>query len=109
MNTNSIIETLEEYGYSTTNNPSEAIYIFPNGLMISGDFDYGSRGTDHRMIECFMESDRYDNNFWNDVHEQLQVVRLVPETMFALIINGQQLTNEQLTIINNNGYEVEIY
>lgn len=109
MNTINIIETLEEYGYTTTNNPNEAIYIFPNGLMISGDFDCGMRGTDHRMIECFMESDRYDNNFWDDVHEQLKVVRLVPETRFALIAEGQEITSEQLEIINDQGYEIEIY
>lgn len=109
MNMNAIIETIEEYGYSFTDNPKEAIYIFPNGLMIDGGFDCGSRGEDHRMIECLMETDRYDDNFWDDVHEQLQVVRLVPETMYALIAKGQELTHEQLTIINENDYDIEEY
>lgn len=106
---NSIITELEENGYTFTKNAKEAIYIFPNGLMIDGVFDYGSRCEDHRMIECLMESDRYDNNFWNDVHNQLGVVRLVPETMYALILKGQKLTEQQINIINRNGYEIEEY
>lgn len=109
MNMKTVYATLEEYGYELTTNPNEAIYIFPNGEMIDGGFDCGSRGEDHRMIECLMESDRYDNNFWDDVHSQLQVVRLVPETMFALISVDQELTNEQLSIINSTGYEIEVY
>lgn len=109
MNMTTIINELEENGYTFTKNGKEAIYIFPNGLMIDGMFDYGSRSEDHRMIECLMESNRYDNNFWNDVHNQLGVVRLVPESMIALIIQGQELTNEQSTIINKWGYDVEEY
>jgi hypothetical protein len=106
---NQIINELEENGYTFTKNGKEAIYIFPNGLMIDGVFDSGIRGEDHRMIECLMETDRYDENFWDDVHSQLGVVRLVPETMYALIAKGQQLTKQQLNIINKAGYEVEEY
>jgi hypothetical protein len=109
MNTETINTILEENGYQLTNNPKEAIYIFPNGEMIDGGFDCGSRGEDHRMIECFMDSDRYDDNFWNDVHDQLKVVRLVPETMYALIAVDQELTKEQLNIIKEAGYEIEEY
>jgi hypothetical protein len=106
---NEIANTLEENGYTFTTNPKEAIYIFPDGSMIDGCFDYGSRGEDHRMIECLMESNRYDKNFWDDVHSQLNVVRLVPETMYALIAKGQQLTKQQLKIINKAGYDIEEY
>jgi hypothetical protein len=106
---NEIINTLEENGYTFTKNAKEAIYIFPNGLMVDGMFDYGSRSEDHRMIECLMDSDRYDNNFWDDVHEQLKVVRLVPETKYALIAQNQELTKEQLTIIKKTGYDIEEY
>jgi hypothetical protein len=106
---NQIINTLEENGYTFTKKAKEAIYIFPNGLMIDGVFDYGSRSEDHRMIECLMDSDRYDNNFWDDVHNQLGVVRLVPESQYALIAVNQELTKEQLVIINKLGYEVEEY
>lgn len=109
MNMNQIINELEENGYTFTNNGNEAIYIFPNGLMIDGMFDYGNRSEDHRMIECLMESDRYDDNFWDDVHDQLKVVRLVPETKFALISKGQELTKEQLTLIEKWGYDIEEY
>lgn len=109
MNMNTIINELEENGYTFTKNAKEAIYIFPNGLMIDGVFDYGSRCEDHRMIECLMDSDRYDSNFWEDVHNQLGVVRLVPESMVALIIEGQKLTKEQLTIIKKWKYDIEKY
>lgn len=106
---NKIISTLIEEGYSLTNNGNEAIYIFPDGEMIDGAYDYGSRSEDHRMIECVMSTDRYDDNFWEDVHNQLKVVRLVPETKFALILKGQELTEKQIKIIERYGYEVEEY
>lgn len=109
MNMKQIKNKLIEYDYKLTTNPMESIYIFPDGSMIDGGFDCGSRGEDHRMIECLMESDRYDNHFWDDVHIQLNVVRLVPESMIALISKGQQLTKKQLTIINKTEYLVEEY
>lgn len=104
-----LLELLEEDGYSLTNNIQHAIYIFPNGDMIDGGFDCGSRGEDHRMIECLMNIDRYDNNFWESVHAQLQVVRLVPETKFALIANGQTLTDKQIQAIKKAKYQIEVY
>jgi hypothetical protein len=98
-----------EEGYNMTDNINEAIYLLSDGSMISGDFDYGSRGTDHRMIEILMESDRYDDNFWNDVHTQLEVVRLVPESNMALIIEGQELSTAQEALLINTEYEIEVY
>lgn len=109
MNMKAIIDELIDNGYELTENPMEAIYIFEDGTMIDGIFDCGLRSEDHRMIECLMESDRYDNNFWDDVHSQLKVVRLVPETKFALIAENQILSPIQESIINEYGYEVEVY
>ncbi|WP_353856762.1 hypothetical protein [Bacillus sp. Bos-x628] len=104
-----ITETIIEEGYTMTDNFYEAIYMLADGSMISGDFDYGVRGTDHHMIECVMDSDRYDDNFWDDVHTQLNIIRLVPETEIALIKEGQELTEEQQEILKEYSYELEVY
>lgn len=109
MTVSQITETLLEEGYNMTDNLYEAIYILEDGSLISGDFDYGLRGTDHRMIECVMDSDRYDENFWKDVHDKLNVVMLVPETSFALIKEGQELTEEQQEVLNGSTYVIEVY
>jgi hypothetical protein len=108
MTNEQLVNEIIEEGYNMTDNIHEAIYLLSDGQMISGDFDCGMRGTDHRMIECIIDGDRYDNDFWNKVHE-LGLVRLVPETEFALIIEGQELTAIQEKIINEIGFEIEAY
>jgi hypothetical protein len=111
MNNKKLLEAILEEGYSTTENPLEAIYIMTDGTMIWGDFDLGMRGTDHRMIEYFVDGlNRYDGNkFWEVVHLQYGLVRTVPESMIALIKEGQELTEAQKRIIEEAGYEIEIY
>ncbi|MCY0092269.1 MULTISPECIES: hypothetical protein [Bacillus amyloliquefaciens group] len=103
-------EIIEE-GYNFTENPMEALYILSDGTMISGDFDCGIRGTDHRMIDSVVEgSDRYDESkFWDIVHYDLQLVRTVPETKIALIGTKQVLTADQKRIISDAGYKIEKY
>lgn len=110
MTTEQLVNAIIEEGYNMTDNLDEAIYILADGQMISGDFDCGVRGTDHRMIDCVADGDRYDGeDFWNNVHNDFQLVRLVPETQIALIIEGQELTEEQEEILNNSSYEIEVY
>lgn len=109
MNTNQIADQIIEEGYSMTGNIMEAIYLLEDGQMISGDFDCGMRGTDHRMIECIAEGDRYDNDFWDNVHANFNLVRLVPETMIALITVGQEITAIQEEMLESAGYELEEY
>jgi hypothetical protein len=93
-----------------TDNPFEALYILADGSMIWGEFDCGVRGIDHRMIELFVDgADRYESKFWDIVHYELGLVRTVPESMTALIKEGQKLTEEQKRIIENAGYELEVY
>lgn len=99
----------EDNGYNMTDDFSQAIYLLYNGEMISGDFYYGTRSTDHRMIECTMEIDRYDKNFWDEVHERFYIVRLVPESQTALIKVGQKLTDAQAFILTSYMYRVEEY
>lgn len=77
--------------------------------MISGDFDLGIRGTDHRMIESLMDIDRYDDNFWSKLHAQTGVVMYVPETKFALIAENQQLTEIQKELLESVNAKIEVH
>lgn len=104
-----IEENIEDEGYQFTDNPEEAIYILTNGKMIDGMFDYGSRGEDHRMIEAFTKKDRYDDGFWDEVHLDMGLVRLVPETYVALVRQGQRISDEQKAILEEVGYDIEEY
>lgn len=104
-----IIRELEFNGYSLTDNPYEAIYVMRNGNLISGDFDMGIRGTDHRMVECLVNTNRYKDDLWDVVHNNLGLVRLVPETKIALINEKQELTQVQKSFINDYDFEIEVY
>jgi hypothetical protein len=77
--------------------------------MISGEFEMGSRGIDHRMIECAVDFDRYDQNFWSKIHHKFNLVMMIPETKQALIQENQKLTPIQKRVIEKAGYEVEVY
>ena len=92
-----------------TDNPDEAIYVFPNGCMIDGDFDYGCRGNDHRCIEELTNTNRYDNGFWEEVHYELGLVRIVPEYGEVLIGERQKLSKAQEEIIECLGWEISAY
>ena len=104
-------ETLENDGFEVTTSPDEAIYITPEGLLISGEFDCGVRGVDHRCIGSYVPVESYDDScgFWNHVHNVLGLVRLVPETMTALIGNKQALTKVQIDTLMSSGYQIEAY
>lgn len=63
MNNDILVNKVLEAGHELTENVQEAIFLLSDGRMISGEFDYGARGVDHRMIECAVDFDRYDPNF----------------------------------------------
>lgn len=92
-----------------TENPYEAIYMFPNGCMIDGDFDCGCRGNDHRCIEEITKADRYSNDFWEEVHYELGLIRIVPEYGEVLIGERQKLSDAQEEMIDYLGWEVDAY
>ncbi len=109
-----LMKLLDENGYYLTDNIKESIYILRNGKMISGNFDCGIRGVEHREIaELFIEDeDRYSPTIWSDLHDRTGVVMVVPEKMELLIMEGQELTEEQIETINDpsNPYsEIEEY
>lgn len=107
----SMVDKLAEAEVNTTTNILEAIWLLGDGTMISGDFDCGSRGTDHRVIESVVEDfDRYDGQaFWDHVHEAYGAVRLVPEAMLALVKENQHIGAEHEALVENAGYTWEVY
>lgn len=97
-----IIKILDSEGIELTSNIDEAIYILADGRMVSGMFECGVRGIDHRVMEILFEDvDRDSENFWDEVLNRACLVMYVPETKTVLIKRNQNITDEQLKIINN--------
>lgn len=97
-----IIKILDSEGIELTSNIDEAIYILADGRMVSGMFDCGVRGIDHRVMEILFEDvDRDSENFWDEVLNRACLVMYVPETKTVLIKRNQNISDEQLKIINN--------
>jgi len=107
--TKAMVKRFVEAGGYMTDSVSTAIYILADGQMIDGEFDGGCRGQDHRIIECAVDGDRYDNDFWDNLHKNYRVVRLVPETGYALLKGRQRLTEVQKEILSTTHYEIERY
>jgi hypothetical protein len=96
---------------SFTDSIGNALWLLPDGSMIDGEFDCGSRGQDHRVIESGIKGlDRYDGaKFWNSCHYDYKLVRLCPESDVALVAKRQKLTAEQKYILNQTSFQIEIY
>ena len=88
----------------TTDDINQAIFIMKDGTLIDGEFDCGIRGDDHNEL-----LDYFDGMTWEELHQQLNIVRLVPETKFALIGKGQELNQDQQDLLNNSDYQVAEY
>jgi hypothetical protein len=97
--------------FPLTTNGHESIFILPDGTMIDGQFDDGSRGIDHNIILGVYGKEGYDNptETWIKVHGELNLVRTVPEANMALIKTNQELTLIQKQIIEEIEFEIEIY
>ena len=91
-----IIKKFADEGVETTRNLDEAIYILPDGRLISGMFYDGMRTEDHRIIEVlFDDIDRYTDDFWEQAHKRTGMIQHVPESNWILIKQGQGITTEQ--------------
>ena len=91
-------------GIELTDNLGQAIYLFNNGIMVSGEYCDGYRGTDHRTL-----LDELDNSAtYEELHQHYAVARLVPESMTALV-SGLQLDNDKLDMLKCYGYTIENY
>ena len=108
---NDLVKALFEEGVIFTDDITQAIWVFPKGTMISGEFEYGSRGQDHRIIETSVfKHNRNDGiKFWNEVHEKYNVIRLTPETNQALIKENQPITRNQRDLVELGGFELVDY
>lgn len=80
-------------------NINESLWITPTGEMLTGDYDMGVRGTDHRALLDFYDLDRDTPSSWDSLHE-VGFVRIVPETNIALIYENQIITDKQREEIN---------
>lgn len=111
MSDEEIQEFIEKNEIRTTNDINDAIFIFGDGTMVSGDFYGGTRGADHQMLYYLNDQLKpvEGANQWANIHMNTNVVRLVPETKVALIMEGQNLTKTQLEEIENGGYTIEEY
>lgn len=93
-----------EDGIELTDNLNEAIFLFNNGLMISGEYYDGIRGTDYRTL-----LNELDNSAtYEELHQNYKVARLVPESMTALV-SGLQLDSDKLNMLKEYGYTIENY
>lgn len=91
-------------GIELTDDLGQAIYLFNNGLMISGEYCDGYRGTDHRTL-----LDELDNSAtYEELHQHYAVARLVPESMTALV-SGLQLDADKIDLLKEYGYTIEKY
>lgn len=88
----------------TTEDINQAIFIMNDGTLIDGEFDCGIRGNDHNELLSYFEG--LD---WEELHNQLNIVRLVPETKIALIGKGQKLNQLQQDLLTNSSYQVAEY
>ena len=82
----------------------QAIYLFNNGLMVSGEYYDGVRSVDHNtLLNELNHSATYE-----ELHQNYKVARLVPESMIALV-SGLQLDPDKLDLLKEYGYTIENY
>lgn len=89
-------------------NIKESLWITPSGEMLTGDYDMGVRGTDHRSLLDFYDLDRDNPKSWDKLHE-VGFIRIVPETSIALIYENQTITDEQRDEVESNNFVFEKY
>lgn len=68
-----------------------------------GEFYDGERGNDHNMVKSGLDFDT-----WDDLHNSISFVRLVPESMIALV-SGLRVDADTLDTIEAFGYTIEEY
>lgn len=68
-----------------------------------GEFYDGERGNDHNMIKSGLEFET-----WEQLHNTIKFVRLVPESMIALV-SGLSVGDDVLSVVEEFGYTIEEY
>ena len=104
MNKKQLETQLLNAGIALADNLSDAIFLFDNGVMVSGEFCDGIRGDDHNILRGELpNSDTYEK-----LHNHYSIARLVPETKTALV-SGLQLSPKNLKKLISFGYDIEKY
>lgn len=68
-----------------------------------GEFYDGERGNDHNMIKSGLGFET-----WEELHNAVRFVRLVPESMIALV-SGLSVGDDVLRVVEEFGYTIEEY
>lgn len=105
---------LTDNDYKLTADPGEALYVLRDGSFVSGEYEYGYRTQDHKMMQDLIsEGDGlYTDSaekFWGALHAKTEMIRVVPETNEALIGVNQKLTSKQQAVVDSLGYQVDEY
>lgn len=104
-----------------TDDPTRAIYLFPNGEMIDGwskeaRLYGGPRDSDHGNsiqglipnLKRYEDTDKFDSDkFWITCFEKLNFVLLVPEEGVAIYAYNQNLTDAQECVLEELNYQVD--
>lgn len=104
-----------------TDDPTRAIYLFPNGEMIDGwskeaRLYGGPRDSDHGNsiqglipdLKRYEDTDKFDSDkFWITCFEKLNFVLLVPEEGLAIYAYNQNLTDAQECVLEELNYQVD--
>lgn len=98
-----LVENLQlDFEIVATEDISEAIYLFENGAMISGEYDCGIRGTDHNGLKS-----EFPELSWLEMLEQLGVIMLVPEEGVAYKAPTMHPSEEILGMLDDALYTLE--
>lgn len=68
-----------------------------------GEFYDGMRGNDHNMVKSGLGFET-----WEQLHNAIKFVRLVPESMIALV-SGLSVGDDVLRVVEEFGYTIEEY
>ena len=68
-----------------------------------GEFYDGMRGNDHNMIKSGLGFET-----WEELHNTIKFIRLVPESMIALV-SGLVVDDNILSVVKEFGYSIEEY
>lgn len=105
-----MFDLFEDYEYYQVTNVADQIdnlmgLLEYNGTLygFDGGFCDGVRGIDHNSI---LSGLRF--NTWNELHNTVKFIRLVPESGVALV-SGLSLSSETLEAVEQAGYTIENY
>lgn len=105
-----ILKNFEEYEAYKVDDLMEQLNNLMGVAVVDGDvvgfdgeFYDGMRGNDHNMVKSVLGFDT-----WEELHNTIKFVRLVPESMIALV-SGLSVGDDVLRVVEEFGYSIEEY